>query len=492
MSKRLALVLLLSAASMRADEPVAKPPVDSPRHRVYHADGTILNGTLAPGEIRINTPAGELKVAVDKLRSLTPKIARRSRRAQRIGDLIRELGAKKFVVRDRAQQELAAMGTDARTLLEAARDDADAERRTRARRLLKRLGPRSADDAEVKDRLEADGKIVLRGRLLTKRIEVRTPYGDYSADLSDIDYLGPSSAGKPVNLLTKIDPARDSIGPRWTLDKNKGTLTSPRARLARMQIPMDVPAAYQLDLVVTPKVGRSVGGKLIADTLMVAIVVDGHPCQVALNGFTSLGKGTLSGLDRIDGKRPPDYASHQGEIFIMGRASTVRCRVAPGRVGVDCDGKQIVDWRGDSALLSTHSAWLLRRPKSLGLGSYLTSFELTRLVLTPLHHDPPLPKLADGYARLELRDGQRIVGKPLEWPTLTTAADATRRFVLAEVVAATISAEGKKLEATLRGGATVTAATPPKTLRIACRPGTLSVPVANIRRIVGLPVSESK
>ena len=97
-----------------------------------------------------------------------------------------------------------------------------------------------------------------------------------------------------------------------------------------------------------------------------------------------------------------------------------------------------------------------------------------------------MPKLAGGYALLHLRDGQRIVGKPLDWPTLRIGGDASRRFALQEVVSARISDEGTSLEATLRGGAKAHATMPSKSLRIACRTGTLTVPLVDILRIVGL------
>ena len=66
----------------------------------------------------------------------------------------------------------------------------------------------------------------------------------------------------------------------------------------------------------------------------------------------------VSGLERIDGKVSQDNeTTHRGWRFVNGRRATITCEVRKGGVAVTCDGKRIVDWRGDPGRLSLVEGW---------------------------------------------------------------------------------------------------------------------------------------
>ncbi len=70
--------------------------------------------------------------------------------AERIGELIRDLGSDEFAVRERATRELLGLGITARNWLEQAVNDTDAEVRARARGILA-----AVSESDFRDRLEA-------------------------------------------------------------------------------------------------------------------------------------------------------------------------------------------------------------------------------------------------------------------------------------------------------------------------------------------------
>lgn len=114
---------------------------------------------------------------------------------ERIGRLIRELGAEQFLVRERAQAELERIGVSAFDALDEARDSEDVEVALRVRYLLRVL---STNWAQEEDPPEV--KIVLKGygeQLDTERktrMERLSAYGHLRASPRSVDW----PASKPI------------------------------------------------------------------------------------------------------------------------------------------------------------------------------------------------------------------------------------------------------------------------------------------------------
>jgi hypothetical protein len=180
--------------------------------------------------------------------------------------------------------------------------------------------------------------------------------------------------GKPVDLLAMIDPVGNRI--RGQFSKTSGALiTSPMDGPGMIRIPFDPPQEYALSAEVT----RLQGG----DELIFGLLVGGRQVNFDLDGWHT--KGNLSGLGMIDNKRAdyPGYPDpYRGTVLQNGRTAKIVIVVQRDRVVVNCDGHLIQDWHGDPRRLSPF--WSTPDRRSLFLGSYRTSYRISRLELSPL------------------------------------------------------------------------------------------------------------
>lgn len=172
------------------------PQIDPNALQFQLMDGTMIVGKLAIKEIEVETEFGKLKVAVDKIRSLTPGLESHPRISEQIGTWVEQLGSGSFSEREAAQQGLENIGPQVSKMLEKYRDDSDAERRTRVRAVLSELD--QADSSEDNDD-QSDGDLLnqkrdtlqtndftIVGKILVPTFEVVSPYGRLSVKLGDI------------------------------------------------------------------------------------------------------------------------------------------------------------------------------------------------------------------------------------------------------------------------------------------------------------------
>jgi predicted esterase len=185
---------------------------------------------------------------------------------------------------------------------------------------------------------------------------------------------GPAAPGREaIDLLEKVDPAKDAIAGTWALEGK--TLISPSTEFARLQVPIAVPEEYDLEVVAQ----RSDAGK--PDTLVIGLVGGGAQFMVGLDGNT----GTKSGLDAIDGKRfVENETTRDGALLSADKPSTILVAVRKDRVTVSVDGKAVLEWKADYSRVSVRSAWAIRDGKTLFLGSTKCGYRFTKWVLQPV------------------------------------------------------------------------------------------------------------
>ena len=110
----------------------------------------------------------------------------------------------------------------------------------------------------------------------------------------------------------------------------------------------------------------------------------GHQFVATLD-FQEPGKGSVSALENVDGHRvTQNETTFAGDVLADSGISTVVCTVLKDRVTVECDGKTIIDWKGDSSRLSVDKYWTVPETRCLFLGAYDCSYAFHKLELTPL------------------------------------------------------------------------------------------------------------
>lgn len=166
------------------------------------------------------------------------------------------------------------------------------------------------------------------------------------------------SAGPAIDLLGRIDPRRDAVEGDWRLSKGVLTFAGDK-EWSRIQVPYHPPEEYDLTVVAERVRGTEI--------LILGLVVGGRQATVVLDGWG----GGVSGLERIDGKVSQDNeTTHRGWRFANGKPTTIVCKVRKSGVAVTCDGRQIVDWRGEAERLSVVGGWKVPDEKQLFLGGW--------------------------------------------------------------------------------------------------------------------------
>ncbi len=183
--------------------------------------------------------------------------------------------------------------------------------------------------------------------------------------------------GRWVDVLKLVDTTKDAVKGKWS--RNGSEVSCEPEEGARISVPIVVNGSYDLEVAFT----RS-DGDCDVNTIFAA---GGQQCSMLL----SMAHG-VSGLDRIDGKRPTD----EGNPTTIRPGTLVnghRCRLLisvripqPEHASVDVslDGKPYLPhWEGNPALLSLDAGWRMPDVRQLGLAAWSTrvTFHSMRLKL---------------------------------------------------------------------------------------------------------------
>jgi len=170
-------------------------PIEPRFVRIRLTDGSVILGKLSVGELRVDTSFGQLTVPVDRLISISPGLDSRSGLGDRVSQLIEDLGAEDFAVRESAQKELTKMGLPIFEELKRHRTDENAER---ARRVVMILGEfeKLADEAEDDDGQSTEqwirpdtvrtDRFVALGKVVERDFTVDSQYGTMTIPISDV------------------------------------------------------------------------------------------------------------------------------------------------------------------------------------------------------------------------------------------------------------------------------------------------------------------
>lgn len=168
--------------------------------RFHLMDGSILTGTLAVDSLPVDTEFGRLVVPIDSIQSFSPGLNAHPLLAQRIDNLIQQLGSANAAERDRAQAELISFGPDLVAELEQYREDPDDERKLRINAVLEELhgmrdDPMAFDESDAGpslarlDQIVTDG-FTIAGSIAIETFEIQSKFGMLTVNLGDIESAG--------------------------------------------------------------------------------------------------------------------------------------------------------------------------------------------------------------------------------------------------------------------------------------------------------------
>jgi len=172
----------------------------------------------------------------------------------------------------------------------------------------------------------------------------------------------PAPSAQWVDLLPIVDPAKDVV--RGTWHRERGTLAVVNAEAnARAAIPVKVQGSYEMQVGFT----RTSGDEQVG----VILPVGSTGVKLSLG----LWKGGQHGLEYIDGKHAgANPTTVKPGKLENGRPYAVGIRVSvsgeQARVVVTLDGKEIINWEGNTSALSVPPGWQLSKPLCPGLCSH--------------------------------------------------------------------------------------------------------------------------
>ena len=185
---------------------------------------------------------------------------------------------------------------------------------------------------------------------------------------------GPLSRNTPIDLLKLIDPKRDAVAGNWRFDNDR--LITPADASARLEIPLAPKGEYVLTAQIECASHR--------DWIALGIVQQGVQAMVVIDWGAWTGN-PRSGLQLVDG-RPLDNNVTTKAVHCLkdGRPNVVVCTVHKNGVRADCNGEVVFDWLGEPSRLSMDPKHPVRDKARLFLVSCASTFEISKLELSPL------------------------------------------------------------------------------------------------------------
>jgi len=235
--------------------------------------------------------------------------------------------------------------------------------------LLGTTGRSAADELVLKDGKSVAWKCI---RDQGDHYEIETPTGTkVTVQKSDVQSLRVSPATEPLtgatftfdkkrrldttDLLSRIEPKRDSIAGAWAVRSGALVGTADGAKHSRIEIPTIPPEEYDLTVVAERKEGD--------DEFFLGLVGGGAQFVVRFDWA----RGSSSGLSSPGGV-DPSRVTIQGRAFENRKPRTIVCMVRKDGVVVRLDGKDFAVCRTTWAGTSHEAMYAVKRQNVLFLG----------------------------------------------------------------------------------------------------------------------------
>ncbi|MBC7853553.1 MAG: hypothetical protein IAF94_08965 [Pirellulaceae bacterium] len=203
----------------------------------------------------------------------------------------------------------------------------------------------------------------------------------------DLDRLLKPSAAPPLPRVTetidllvlskKLPLDQQAVGGVWS--NSKDGIVSGDSAYVRMAFPYRVKRPYELDIELT-----MLGGK--DESLAIILPVGSRQTILAIDGW--MGRGYLTYLCNVKGREAPDNRDAvKGKLLKKGKRHAAHLDVSwddaadTSQVIFTLDGRDVFTWRGKTSDLSPQPGWEIPQEGVIGLGSYNSPTEFSKVVL---------------------------------------------------------------------------------------------------------------
>ena len=177
-----------------------------------------------------------------------------------------------------------------------------------------------------------------------------------------------------IDLLALVDLERDTVAGEWQVVD--GGFESPKQFGARLEIPFEPPAEYELTVIATP-LDEPNG-------LILGQLIDGHRF-LTLISYNVQQKTAATALENVDGQNVGNNVTTlMADLLQKDRPSQVIVTVRKESVVVRCDSRTVIDWAGKPEQLSLGDYWETPNNNSLFLGAYDCRYRFSRVSLAPI------------------------------------------------------------------------------------------------------------
>lgn len=207
-------------------------------------------------------------------------------------------------------------------------------------------------------------------------LRYRTLDGEFASHAWDgeeliLDARPVATAPEAVDLIAAADADRDSTGGKWR--KVEQTLLAPDGESGSLPIAVPATNEYLLTAVIS--------ARPYPNNVNITFPIADRHVQLAIDGWP---RHSLSGLQFVDGATGnQNETTRRGTFFERGQTTTVQCAVRKSSVYAKCNGRVVVDWRGDVQRLS-----LPDKPdanqRSVVVGGLGNVWRIERLEIAPL------------------------------------------------------------------------------------------------------------
>ncbi len=179
------------------------------------------------------------------------------------------------------------------------------------------------------------------------------------------------STDRWIDLMGTVDPARDAVAGEWQVLPDG--LDVDGATNARVALPYDVPAEYDLEVRFTRNSGQH--------SIAVYFLVGEGQATFEVDAWGE----HLAGIQKVGGQTIVERSSSPGPALQNGTMYTALVQVRRGRVRAFLDGQPLATYEGDGSDLEVLDMWRLPTTRSLGVGAYesATRFHCIRLRPVP-------------------------------------------------------------------------------------------------------------
>ena len=208
--------------------------------------------------------------------------------------------------------------------------------------------------------------------------------------------------GRPVDLLSLINPKRDALEGDWEKDGAALRVMGTRTFISKLAVPCEIPAEYKL----TMRITRENSGASDNEPFVLKLPTESSMAQVGIDGFVPMISAVA--MDRLYMNDPRNPSINQLQVLPVGQPQELVAYVRKTGLKIMNGTKTVIDWTGNPSRFYEESHWATTGGR-IALAGHRAQFRFDKLELEPLEPSsfPPVPPLGTDGNLLALIDPVR-------------------------------------------------------------------------------------